>query len=491
MDFFKKVNKKAGSLAPLKKFYDPYEESDGFLKKVRKEVILPGVTKYEEARLSKIHSYIEEKTGKPSTLPQHMINDVYSMYVNRDIKKKPITKYNTIKQKVIDSTYNSLTKMIAKDSVLFSQIVTREISLYMQQVQDLIEEETKDKDGNKSGVPGLDQEGENSADKPDQGQGPGQDQGESEDSYGENDGNSQGTSNPAGGTGASKGSLSESPAPKGFEKKVDDIIKNSQSNLDQAMKNAEKEIKEIEDLLGKDAAKELSDTDSNFLEDFNRLKALLKKVTFNKDNIKTVLMKILNKSQNYFSKNAIIIEESIFDAEELDELFGLEYLHPIFRNAGIMDIGNEGKLYTGKIDLYLDCSGSMSSTADFSGSKIKMSELVKGIAIILYRMNMIDRLFFFDTGLYEIKNINEFTILSFNISGGTDFNRVVDQALLTKRNSVVITDGEDGVRKYAKNVFWIGIGGTKFQRNDEFQTYRALRQCVTYNPSTSNFDYCK
>jgi hypothetical protein len=488
MDFFKKVNKKAGSLAPLKKFYDPYEESDGFLKKVRKEVILPGVTKYEEARLSKIHKYIEEKTGKPSTLPQHMLNDVYSMYVNRDIKKKPVTKYNAIKQKVIDSTYNSLTKMVAKDSVLFSQIVTREISLYMQQVQDLIEEETKDEDGNKSGVPGLDQEGED----PDGGEGQGQGQGQGGDgSDGEGEGDSQGTGDPAGGTGAGKGPSSGSPAPKGFEKKVDDIIKQSQNKLDQAMKNAEKEIKEIEDLLGKDAAKELSDTDSNFLEDFNRLKALLKKVTFNKDNIKTVLMKILNKSQNYFSKNAVTIEESIFDADELDELFGLEYLHPIFRNAGIMDIGNEGKLYTGKIDLYLDCSGSMSSTANFSGSNIKMSELVKGIAIILYRMNMIDRLFFFDTGLYEIKNINEFTILSFDRSGGTDFDRVVTQALATKRNSVVITDGEDGVSKYAKNVFWIGIGGTKFQRNDEFKTYRALRQCVTYNPSTSNFDYCK
>jgi hypothetical protein len=479
MDFFKKVNKQAGSRVPSKKFYDPYEESDGFLKKVRKEVILPGVTKYEEARLSKIHKYIEEKTGKPSTLPQHMLNDVYSMYVNRDIKKKPVTKYNAIKQKVIDSTYNSLTKMVAKDSVLFSQIVTREISLYMQQVQDLIEEETKDEDGNKNGIPGLDQEGDP---QPGDEDAPGD---------GDQDGDgSDGNGPPAGGADAGKGNGS-GKSPAGFEKKVDDIIKQSQNKLDQAMKNAEKEIKEIEDLLGKDAAKELSDTDSNFLEDFNRLKALLKKVTFNKDNIKTVLMKILNKSQNYFSKNAITVEESIFDADELDELFGLEYLHPIFRNAGIMDIGNEGKLYTGKIDLYLDCSGSMSSTANFGGSNIKMSELVKGIAIILYRMNMIDKLYFFDTAIYEIKNINEFTILSFDRSGGTNFDRVVDQALANKRNSVVITDGEDGVNKYAKNVFWIGIGGTKFSRNDEFKTYRALRQCVTYNPSTTNFDYCK
>lgn len=482
MDFLKKVNKKAGSISPLKKFFDPYEDDGGFLKKIRKEVILPGVTAYEELKLSKIHNYIEEKTGKPSTLPQHMINDVYSMYVNKEIRKKPITKYNSIKHKVIDSAYSSLTKMISKDSVLFSQIITKEISLYMQEVQDLIEEETKDKDGNKSGIPGFDQEGEDESGENDSQIGEGQ---------GDAGNDSKGNGNPSGGNSAGKGSSSGNKAPKGFEKRVDDIIKESQKTLENAMKNAEKKIKEIESLLGSEAAKELSDSDPNFLEDFKRLKELLKKVSFNKESVKTVLMKILNKSQNYFSKNAITVEESIFEADELEELFGLEYIHPIFRNAGILDIGNEGKLYTGKIDLYLDCSGSMSSTANFGGANLKMSELVKGIAIILYRMNMIDRLYFFDTSIYEIKNINEFTILSFERSGGTDFNKVVRETLLNKRNSVVITDGEDGVSTYAKNVFWIGIGGTKFSRNDEFKTYRALRQCVTYNPSTTNFDYCK
>ena len=227
------------------------------------------------------------------------------------------------------------------------------------------------------------------------------------------------------------------------------------------------------------------------MEDFNKLKELLKRVSFNKDSIKSVLMKILNKSQNYFSKNSILIEESIFDAEELEELFGLEHLHPIFRNTGILEVGNEGRLYTGKIDLYLDCSGSMTSTEVFDGKFLRMIDLVKGIAIILYRMNMIDKLYFFDTGIYEIKNINEFTILSFEKSGGTSFDRVVEQVNSNKRNSVVITDGYDSCSMYSKNIFWIGIGGTRFQGNDEFNTYRSLRQCVTYNRDTTNFDFCK
>jgi hypothetical protein len=478
MNFLKKVKKDKGSLsAPLKKFYDPYEESDGLVKKIRKEVILPGVTRNEEDRLSRIHKYIEEKTGKPSTLPQHMINDVYSMYVNRDIKKKPVTKYNAVKQKVIDSAYNSLTKMVATDSALFSQIITKEIAIYMQQVQDMLEEDMTEEEKKENG--GLDQEMPSGNEKG-EGKGEGDSDGDDEN---ENDGDGKSQGND-GSNGASKSGS-------GLENKLDKIIEQSSKKLEQAMKDADKEIKEIEQLLGKEAAKELSDSDPTFLEDFKKLRELLKRVTFNKDSIKTVLMKILNKSQNYFSKNSILVEESIFDAEELEELFGLEFLHPIFRNAGIMDIGNEGRIYTGKIDLYLDCSGSMSSTASFGGTSIRMSELVKGIAIILYRMNMIDKLYFFDTQIYEIKEINEFTILSFNRSGGTEFDRVVHQALENKRNSVVITDGEDSCNSYAKNVFWIGIGGTQFSRNDQFKTYRALRQCVAYNPKTTNFDYCK
>ena len=148
----------------VRKFYDPYEEEGRYVKKVRKEVILPGVTPYEEMKLSRIHDYIKSKTGEESTVPQHMINDIYSMYVNKDIQKKKKTKFNAIKRKVIDASYNSLTKIVANDSVLFSQVITKEISLYLQKVQNMIEEETKDKDGNKSGTPGFDEEGDDEDD---------------------------------------------------------------------------------------------------------------------------------------------------------------------------------------------------------------------------------------------------------------------------------------------------------------------------------------
>jgi hypothetical protein len=99
-------------------------------------------------------------------------------------------------------------------------------------------------------------------------------------------------------------------------------------------------------------------------------------------------------------------------------------------------------------------------------------------------MKMLDKLYFFDTYLHEVKDINEFTILNFNRSGGTDFNNVVNQCKTNGRNSVIITDGQDSVRDYIKNAFWVGVGGTTFNGgyggDGAFNLYRKNRQCVAY-----------
>ena len=145
----------------------------------------------------------------------------------------------------------------------------------------------------------------------------------------------------------------------------------------------------------------------------------------------------------------------------------------------------------GKIDLYLDCSGSMSSQRSFEGSSLRMIDLVKGIAMVLYRMGMIENLYFFDGSLYKIDNINEISILSFSRSGGTDFNNVVNQIKKHGNNSVIITDGYDSCEEYTDKAFWIGVGGTEFSSyHDAFGKYREARQCVAYDSQTSKFEYC-
>ena len=465
--------KDGGFTAPTFDPYERYKNTGSGIFGFRKDnhVVLPGVTMHEEFKLKKVKDYVQKETGKPCTLSQELINDVYSIYVNNDIKRRPANEDNTIRHKVLDKVYDSLTKIVTVDSPLFTQILTRELAMALQIVDDEVKEKQQEQKG----------EGD-----------------------GDGDGESQGLETPAGGDGEGEGEGDDGDSAKGASKDsgssnrksiediVDKALDNAKDNIDKAKAKADEKIKDLEDQLGKEAMKDLMNADPEFLEKMDELKHKLKAVSINKDSIKKVMEKILNESQNYFSTKFKRVEESLFDCEECEDLFGLEFLHPIFKNAEIMSVGNETRIYKGKMDLYLDCSGSMDSQENFEGTNIRMIDLAKGIAMVLFRMGMIENLYFFDGGLYEIKNINEITILSFSKSGGTNFNNVVNKIKENGNNSVIITDGFDGCQEYSKQAFWIGIGGTTFDSygDSAFNTYRSNRQCVAYDSSSSKFNYC-
>ena len=481
MSFFKR---KTGSISGGVKApsYDPFNRyknsGDGvFGFRKDKHVILPGVTTYEEARLRKVKDYVAKQTKQECDLPQELINDVYSMYVNEDIKRRPRDKSNTIRHQVLDKVYNSLTKIVTKDSPLYTQILTRELALALQKVHEDLKDKQEQQGKSPTGL-GDPQDGE--------GEGEGNDPGDGQ--QGQGDGQDP-QSPPQAGKG--KGSETRSS----YDKDVQDALDKAESNIQKAMDNADDKIKDMEDQLGKEAMKDLANSEPEFLEKIDDLKEALKAVSINKESIGKVLEKVLNESQNYFSTKFKRVEESLFDCEECEDLFGLEFLHPIFKNSQIMEIGNETRIYKGKIDLFIDCSGSMTSYENFEGTNIRMSDLVKGIAMVLFRMGMIENLYFFDNNLYKIDNINELNILSFSRSGGTNFEKVIAKIKENGNNAVIITDGEDDCTTYDKKAFWVGVGGTKFKGyysndDDAFPKYRTNSQCVTYNSQTSNFDYC-
>jgi len=477
--FSRKTGEKGGSVkAPA---YDPYgrynNTGDGiFGFRKDKHVIMPGITKYEERRLEGVKNYVEKETGKPCTLSQELINDVYSVYVNGDVKRRPQTDNNEIRHKVLDKVYDSLTKVVTVDSPLYTQILTRELALVLQKVDDEIKEEQNEQQGGDG-----DENGKSEGLESSMGDGEGEGESNSDESQDQ-------PQNPSNGSSKESGSSNR----ESLEDIVDNALNNAEKDIEKAKNNADDKIKDLEDQLGKDAMKDLMNQNPEFLEEIESLKDQLSKVSINKDSIRKVMEKILNESMNYFSSKFKTVEESLFDCEECEDLFGLEFLHPIFKNAEIMNVGNETRVYKGKMDLYLDCSGSMSSYETFEGTRIRMIDLAKGIAMVLFRMGMIENLYFFDGKLYKIDNVNEITILSFSKSGGTDFDKVVQKIKQNGNNSVVITDGFDSCKEYSKQAFWIGIGGTEFKgySGDSFSTYRSNRQCVAYNSNTSMFDYC-
>ncbi len=458
---------KAPSFDPYNRYSNRGDGMFGFRKD--RHVVIPGVTYFEEARLKKVKDYIEEETKKPCTLSQELINDVYSIFVNKDIKRRPEDNFNKTRHNILDRVYDSLTKTVTVDSPLFTQMMTRELALALQKVDDEIrEEQNKQEPGSGDG----DGAGLETGMGDTNGDGDGNDSGEGMDG-------SDGDGNQAG-----KG---PSDATRDI---VDNALDNAKKSIEKAKNNASKKIKDLEDKLGKKELADLSDNEPDFLDKIERLKSQLNAVSIDKNSIKKTLEKILNESQNYFSPKFKRLEESLLDCEECEDLFGLEFLHPVFGKAGILSVGNEHRIYKGKMDLYLDCSASMNSSDYYEGKRISRMNLVKGIAMVMFRMGLIENLYFFENNIYQVKNINELTILSFSKSGGTDFDKVVQQIKTNGNNAVVITDGEDGCRYYDKKVFWVGVGGTQFGRNDKFTDYRANKQCVTYNSNRGDFDYC-
>lgn len=468
---------KAPSFDPYGKYKNSEAGAFGFRKDTH--VIIPGVTSRESNRLKSVRKHVEKVTGEDCTVPQSLIEDVYSMYVNEDVKRRPGDRDNAIKHKVLDKVYNSLTKIVTTDSPLFTEMLTRELSLYLQKISKELKDE-QEKNGNGPG------DGESPLDQPMPGMGDGSEGDSDADGDEEGEGKQKGN-----GREADKNSSGEER--KSYEDMIDKILdsKQNEKNLETALKTAESKMEDLKNKLGDEALKDLAFNEPDFLEKIDGLKDALNAVSINKESVKKVLFKILNESQNYFSQKYKSVEESLFDAEEFEDVFGLEFLHPVFRNAELFSAGNATRVYKGKLDLYLDCSGSMTSDAVFEGTRLRMIDLVKGIAMVLFRLGMIENLYFFDTKLYHIKNINELTILAFSKSGGTDFNMVVSSINKSGNNSVVITDGYDSVHSYSKQAFWIGVGGTQFSSSCEFNTYRAMKQCVSYDGNTSKLEYCK
>lgn len=403
------------------------DESEDIFKVEKKNIILPGVTYREGQMLKHIEQYVKEKKKldwDQFKVPQHLIEDVYSMYVNKNFSRKPPEEKNRVRQSIIDKAYDSLTKSLTQNSSLYSTIITKEIALWMQEVMEKIEEDMKDKDPS------------NDPDK---------------------------IPNPQ----------------QADDDTVEKVLNDMSKKLDKALKDGAKKMDELEKSFGKDALKELEGDNVRDIERLDDLIKASKKSLIVKDQIHRVLKKILNRSENYFSKKAVIIEESLFECEQCEDLAGLEFLSPIFKKAGLLDIVNQTRKPIGKMDLYLDCSGSMDWTSDIfeGGYELKLMDLVKCIAVILFRMGFVEKLYFFHNTLIEIEKINELNIFTFRESGGTNFDNVVEQIIKNDRNSVVITDGEDSVTKYTDKAFFVGVGGTEFPRG--FENYKNAGQCVT------------
>lgn len=228
----------------------------------------------------------------------------------------------------------------------------------------------------------------------------------------------------------------------------------------------------------------LSDYDmSHFnFENFEVVKKLTSGMILSRDSISQMFNTILNKFKNEFSTTYDLkLTELVEDFDEFVDIMDLEYFsNSTLKNLFLDEIMVTTKKPRGKVDLYIDASGSMGSSNEPNSRLV----LAKGVAVKFLKYKLVRNVYFFsDTVSKAYNNHNLYEILTYDNGGGTSFNKVLKQIKEENKHSIIITDGEDYANQFDSKAHWIGVGEadfTTFDRNAESKKFLENRRCYYY-----------
>lgn len=222
----------------------------------------------------------------------------------------------------------------------------------------------------------------------------------------------------------------------------------------------------------------------NNIKNYMSVRDILKNLKISKsDNfIKSVLNSSLGGVKADFKTRTLDLSEA--ERVYLSKMHNIQFFNKKMKNALVDEVYIKEQRKSGKLDLFLDVSGSMGRNEDPRSHIIK----VKSLAYYMIKKNMINKVYFFDTSLYGPYSANDISsILSFERGGGTRFDVIVSEVEKSGRKALVITDGESsGDILYNPNIYWCGIGShAKFRRfrnpSNQSIKYIIKGQCGMYD----------
>jgi hypothetical protein len=250
----------------------------------------------------------------------------------------------------------------------------------------------------------------------------------------------------------------------------------SQRALDKAMNDAMDSCKALDDSVPQDIQEEMFENASkdinagkNFTPDYlNEMAAELRKMSMSMKSLKEKIKNLMNKSKNYFSAKKETIQEDLFNSDNIAGLDDYVFLHPKLRKVMIEDIVIKDTKAIGKVNLYIDVSGSMSDSCGLNteeGGRITKLDFSKSFAFKMEEMGMLEKVYLFNNGVKETKK-DVFSILRISPNGGTDIDAVIRHIRKTDSNAIIITDAEDTCREHTDKAFFIGVNGARFDSFD-------------------------
>lgn len=212
----------------------------------------------------------------------------------------------------------------------------------------------------------------------------------------------------------------------------------------------------------------------------------LENIKFSMGSLKDKIKKLLDKSVSYFSARKETTYEDLFNADNISGLDEFEFLHPKLRKIFMEDVMVKETKNIGKIDIYIDISGSMSDDCGVGdNTRISKLDFAKSFVVKLEKMDMLNDVYTFNNSVRKYKK-DPISIAVLDTSGGTSIDTAVNVIEKNGVNALVITDAEDSCYTYSDKAFFIGVKGSRFNHfsEDAIKQYSNRNQVIVFDGTT-------
>jgi len=228
-----------------------------------------------------------------------------------------------------------------------------------------------------------------------------------------------------------------------------DLKSKLEKSVQSGIRQAKKDIDNYREFMGNSAGESSAELD--YMEVYLD-PSITKAVAVSGKAINKFVDKVIDSSTESLGGVPKIYQENIFEAEEIDEIEGIENLvHPALYN----DLFVKTTKYHMNFDVYLDDSGSMNgNTYVGNGKPIKTRLLVRFIALKLQKLGMLRDIYIFDSNLKKVPFAD---LLTARLGGGTDFTQLIENIQKTGRPGIIITDGHANMNTHSEKAYMINI----------------------------------
>ena len=425
------------------------------------------------------HTFLHKMREIYTKLPREIFADIYNQYYSniKNLKYEDRNNSNKNRFRMVDKANDPVTKIITSGSNIKSLVFTKSMIEYLLtmlvKMEDEDPEEFQKFMNNLKGNGQGEQKEQGNNNQPSEGEGESEEEGNPDEPSSSKD---AGKKSGKGDTG--KGDYSEQ-LEKILKRFTEEPDNKTQQFFDKQMDRAKETVDALEKGLSEEDIKKMwSDLTKGNLTDVDKvttrlnpesaknLRDELAKIRMNMSGLKSTIKNLLDKSIAFFSAKEKVTFDQFLDNPMIDEIQEYMYLHPKLRKVCVDDLLVKEIERKGKIDVYVDVSGSMGSSAEIKGlsknERISRLTFAKSLVLKLKEMDMLNDVYSFQNRISKEGNtVSDIVFIDGN--GGTCLNNVVKKIEENGTNALIITDAEDRCQMYSDKAFFIGVAGSDFR----------------------------